>query len=158
MNWLPRRILATLASAGTRGVRAFREQNIEPIFVEDRNSQLGRPVELGSGVFARDEEVSLLGHRARRLAATELDLRCRLVSGVPLQRAGHHNREPIKRTGPALDRILDEPHTGVSPLLNDFAMPLDREPVADRRCNRRSDTLRGRELLLRGARDSVDRL
>ena len=60
------------------------------------------------------------------------------------QRPGDDDREPLERARHRLVGLLDEVHPGGAPLLDDLAVPVHGEPLADRRRDRRARPRRRR--------------
>src|SRR4051794_17711956 len=139
------------------GVRALLEQDAEAVVVQDRRLDLHGLVVLAAGVGPDDDEAGLLADRAGDLAAALLDRRGGLVAAVVAQRAGHDDGDAGERARSGALPLVGHPHPGGAPLLDDLAVPVHGEPVADRRGDGGTDAVGGRELLLGRLGDPVER-
>src|SRR5690606_6413492 len=123
------------------GVRSLVEEDVEAGLVEDGDAEglgLGR---LRPGVVAADHEVGLLRHRARRLRAAGDQGLVRLVAGDVGGRPGDVGAQPGQRLRAGVVDLLGEPDTGLAPLADDLAVPVDGEPLPYRTRDGRADAL-----------------
>ena len=104
-------------------LRSVREQALEARLVEDREAELLGLVGLGAGVVADHDVVGLLGDRPGRLAAAHDDRLLDGVARVGLERAGHHDGEPLQGARHGLVALVGHRHAGGLPGVDDRVVP-----------------------------------
>src|SRR5690348_7372335 len=104
---------------GGRLGRAVGDELLEPLLVEDRDTELLGLVGLGSGVLPHHDVVGLLGHRSRRLAAAGDDRLLDRVAGEALERSGDDDREALEGARDRRVALVPHAYAGLAPLADD---------------------------------------